>query len=81
MNMEDFYLRMVSMVVKEQSFSDLEKAIGDNGLEAAFRAAHALKGVTGNLSLTPLYNKVAEITELLRAPTRRWITARCWRAS
>ncbi|MBQ1483553.1 MAG: Hpt domain-containing protein [Erysipelotrichaceae bacterium] len=69
MNMEDFYLRMVSMVVKEQSFADLERAIGENDLEAAFRAAHALKGVTGNLSLTPLYDKVAQITELLRAHT------------
>ena len=32
-------------------------------------AAHALKGVLGNLSLTPLYEKVCEITELLRART------------
>ncbi len=27
----------------------------------------ALKGVLGNLSLTPLYEKASEITELLRA--------------
>ena len=33
----------------------------------AFEAAHSLKGVLGNLSLTPLYDKVCEITELLRA--------------
>ena len=32
-------------------------------------ASHALKGVLGNLSLTPLYEKVCEITELLRART------------
>ena len=70
MNSEDFYLRMVSMIVAEQSFADLKKAIEENDLDAAFQAAHALKGVTGNLSLTPLYNKVAEITELLRAKTQ-----------
>ena len=70
MNSEDFYLRMVSMVVAEQSFADLKKALEENDLDAAFQAAHALKGVTGNLSLTPLYNKVAEITELLRAKTQ-----------
>ncbi len=70
MNSEDFYLRMVSMIVSEQSFADLEKAIKENDLEAGFRAAHALKGVSGNLSLTPLYNKVVEITELLRAHTQ-----------
>ncbi|MBR6232339.1 MAG: Hpt domain-containing protein, partial [Erysipelotrichaceae bacterium] len=45
-------------------------AIKENDLEAAFRAAHALKGVSGNLSLTPLYEKVVEITELLRSHTQ-----------
>ena len=70
MNSEDFYLRMVSMIVSEQSFSDLEKAIKENDLEAAFRAAHALKGVSGNLSLTPVSEKVVEITELLRSHTQ-----------
>ena len=33
----------------------------------AFEAAHSLKGVLGNLSLTPLYDKVCKMTELLRA--------------
>ena len=69
MNSEDFYLRMVNLILAEPSFAELEKAVNENDLEAAFRAAHALKGVSGNLSLTPLYNKVAEITELLRAHT------------
>ena len=70
MNNEDFYLRMVSMVQEEASFGELEKAIKNNDLESAFKAAHALKGVTGNLSLTPLYEKVVEITELLRTNTQ-----------
>ena len=35
----------------------------------AFDAAHALKGVLGNLSLTPIYTPVAEITELFRRET------------
>ena len=57
MNSEDFYLRMVSMIVEEASFETLEKAIAENDLEEGFKAAHALKGVSGNLSLTPLYEK------------------------
>ncbi len=36
-------------------------------IEGALRCAHALKGVTGNLSLTPLYEGYSEITALLRA--------------
>ncbi|MBR5658308.1 MAG: Hpt domain-containing protein, partial [Lachnospiraceae bacterium] len=43
--------------------------IGERDLKGAFEAAHALKGVLGNLSLTPLYEIVCEITELLRAQT------------
>lgn len=70
MDNEDFYLRMVNMLLNESSFCDLEKALEKNDLEEAFRAAHTLKGVCGNLSLTPLYEKVVEITELLRSGTQ-----------
>ena len=35
--------------------------------ETALSNAHTLKGVTGNLSLTPLYNAYTEIVALLRA--------------
>ena len=34
---------------------------------AAFEMAHALKGVLGNLALTPIYKPLSEMTELLRA--------------
>ena len=66
MNSEDFYFRMIGMLPGEKSFGRLEEALKENDLDAAFEAAHALKGVAGNLSLTPLYDDVAEITELLR---------------
>lgn len=39
----------------------------DGDLAGAFDTAHALKGVLGNLFLTPVYEPVSEITELLRA--------------
>lgn len=38
---------------------------GDN--EAALENAHALKGVTGNLSVTPLYKGYTDIVDELRA--------------
>ncbi len=38
---------------------------GDN--KTAVANAHTLKGVTGNLSITPLYNAYVEIVNLLRA--------------
>ena len=39
------------------------------GAHAAFEAAHALKGVLGNLSLTSIYAPIVEITELPRNNT------------
>lgn len=70
MGNEEFYLRMVDTVKKEDGFDKLRDAIGANDLKAAFEAAHALKGVLGNLSLTPLFEPMNEITELLRSETQ-----------
>ena len=68
---EDFYLRLVKMVVtqNQKDFDQLAAAIGAGDLAAAFDAAHSLKGVLGNLSLTPIFAPVSEITEQLRAKT------------
>ena len=67
MNNEAFYLRLVNMALDDAGFDRLAAAIGSGDKKAAFEAAHALKGVLGNLSLTPLYEKTSEMTELLRA--------------
>ncbi|MBQ7274165.1 MAG: Hpt domain-containing protein [Clostridiales bacterium] len=69
MGNEEFYLKLVSTVPGQKEFTVLSDKIAEGDLSAAFEAAHALKGVLGNLSLTPLYDKVCEITELLRAKT------------
>ena len=64
---EALYLRLVKMAEDEKSFDKLTRAANEKNYKEAFEAAHSLKGVLGNLSLTPLYDKVCEITELLRA--------------
>ena len=66
MNNEAFYLRMVGMGLKDAGFGKLEQALGEGDLDAAFEAAHALKGIMANLSLTPIFEPVSEITEMLR---------------
>ena len=66
MGNEALYLRMVNSVADEKGFDKLVEAVGAGDFDAAFETAHALKGVLGNLSLTPLYDKASEITELLR---------------
>jgi len=70
MGNETFYFRLVSIVPNEANFAKLKSSIEAEDLDTAFEAAHALKGVTGNLALTPLYQPVFEITELLRARTK-----------
>ena len=69
MGNEALYLKLVSAVCTESRFDDLVDAVSKNDYDAAFDAAHALKGVLGNLSLTPMLDAASKITELLRART------------
>lgn len=67
MGNEALYLKLVSTVPSEEKFNSLKRSLSEKNLDTAFENAHALKGVTGNLSLTPLYDPLVEITEHLRA--------------
>jgi hypothetical protein len=69
-NNEDFYLRMVNRIPGDVNFQKLYDAIEVGDLDGAFEAAHALKGSTGNLALSPIFDPVCEITELLRSRTQ-----------
>lgn len=66
---EDFYLRMVGLALKDTRFTSIKEELDARNFAAAFEMAHALKGVIGNLALTPVYEPIAEMTELLRART------------
>lgn len=67
MNNQKFYFRMLKMGLSSDQFDKLGSAIDAGKNDEAFEAAHALKGVLGNLALTPIYNPLAEMTEMLRA--------------
>ena len=67
LNNEAFYLRLVNMALDDAGFAKLAAALESGDKKGAFEAAHSLKGVLGNLALTPLYVPVSEVTELLRA--------------
>jgi len=66
---EALYLRLVATIPQDATFERLKQKIAEKDLDGAFEAAHALKGVLGNLALTPLYTPAIEITELLRSRT------------
>ena len=67
MNNEKFYFKMIGMGLSNEYFEKLEQVLSEGKLDEAFEAAHALKGVLGNLALTPIYSPLAEMTEMLRA--------------
>ena len=67
MNMEAFYFKMIKMGLANEYFDALSAHLEKNDIAAAFEAAHALKGVVGNLAITPIYKPLADITEKLRA--------------
>ena len=66
MGKEDFYLKLVNMVVADDGYERLKAAIEAHDLDEAFERAHALKGAVSNVSLTPLLEPISTMTELLR---------------
>ena len=63
---EEFYETLLSGFVQENSMGMLTEAMEAGDYRRAFEAAHGLKGDTGNLSLTPLYEAVCSLVEGLR---------------
>ena len=55
MNMEPFYLKVVGMVKDD--------------VDGSFEAAHALKGSTGNVALTPIFKPVCALSDMLKGNT------------
>ncbi|WP_051656723.1 Hpt domain-containing protein [Butyrivibrio sp. AE3004] len=66
---EEFYLELIPEALDRTRYEDLKKLLDEKKIPEAFEAAHALKGVLGNLALTPIYDPTSEMTEFLRAGT------------
>ncbi len=64
---EALYLKLVGMGLGDTKFEELGSAVKAGNLDKAFELCHALKGVIGNLALTPLYEALSDLTEKLRA--------------
>lgn len=63
---EALYADCFGLFLKDPSFAALDAALASGDYAAAFDAAHTLKGVAGNLGLTPLYDAVCSLVEPLR---------------
>lgn len=58
--------KFVRKFPEDPSYEQLRRALADDCLEDAFRAAHTLKGVAANLSFACLRQSASTLTELLR---------------
>lgn len=64
---ETLMFRILNHFLDDRNFSMLTAALSRGDTETAFRAAHTLKGVCGNLSMERMYPLVYEQTECLRS--------------
>lgn len=63
----DLYMECLALFIADPSFEALRAALLACDYSAAFDYAHTLKGVAGNLGVTPLYNTICAIAESLRS--------------
>ena len=63
---DSLIVRMISKFMSGDSVNNLISLYENKDYRAVFSSAHTLKGVAGNLSLTPLFNIANVITEATR---------------
>lgn len=66
MNNEGLMLKFLLRFSEDQSMSQLRLAMECQDADGAFEAAHTLKGVAGNLSMTGLFHQASILVEHLR---------------
>lgn len=66
MGRQEMYVKFLNKYVDSPECQGLIDSIDKGEYEEAFKFAHTLKGVAGNLGLTPIQDLASDITELLR---------------
>ena len=66
MNLEEMLEKYLLRFPQDPNFSKLKRALEHRRSEEAYEAAHALKGVAGNLSMKRLFEAASGMVEQLR---------------
>lgn len=64
---EALYLKYLLRFPQDSTYQQLEAALQRGARAEAADACHTLKGISGNLGLTPLYTACTALTSALRA--------------
>lgn len=64
---ENLYILLLEAFVKDSTMDALENAVAQEDWDSAFTAAHALKGLAGNLGFVPLFHTTGELVLLIRS--------------
>ena len=64
---EELYVSCLSDFLEDPCFAELGHALRAGDYARAFDCAHTLKGVAGNMGLSPLYQAVSVLVESLRS--------------
>lgn len=66
LNDKNLYYECLLMFVKDENIVAIDKEINNSDVQVPFAIVHSLKGVAGNLGLTPLYESLVILCESLR---------------
>ena len=63
---EELLIECINDTLDDMGFQQLNDGIEGKDAKAAFEAAHSLKGICGNVGLTPLFEIISPLVEILR---------------
>lgn len=66
MGNDAIYQKFLGKFPNDPNYANLGTNIESGNFEEAYKCAHALKGVVGNLGLTPIFDTVSTLVEELR---------------
>lgn len=72
---EELYIRCLELFLEDQTMAELHHALETQAWDDAFTAAHALKGLAGNMGFIPLFHASAELVVLIRAGRTKELAA------
>ena len=67
MGKEDLYKKFLVKFLADENFNQLKLYMESENIEEAFKCAHTLKGLCGNLGFDNLLEEDAQIVEILRS--------------